>query len=97
MIILSNLGIKFFNTPILVEIFDPPIIQVIGFLISVVTFFKAFISVSSCNPAKEGKNFVILLREAWALWEQENASLTKISARLAKFFEKFKSFSSSSL
>ena len=64
MIILSNLGIKFFITPILVEIFDPPIIQVIGFLISVVIFFKAFISVSNCNPAKDGKNFVILHTDA---------------------------------
>ena len=63
-IILSNLGIKFFIIPIFVEIFDPPIIQVIGFLISVVTFFNAFISVSSCNPAKDGINFVILLIDA---------------------------------
>jgi hypothetical protein len=46
-IMLSNLGIKFLIIPILVEIFDPPIIQVIGFLISVVTFFNAFISVSN--------------------------------------------------
>ena len=56
MIILSNLGIRFFITPILVEIFDPPIIQVIGFLISVVIFFSAFISDSSCNPAKDGRH-----------------------------------------
>ena len=45
-IILSNLGIKFFIIPIFVEIFEPPIIQVIGFLISVVIFFSALISVS---------------------------------------------------
>ena len=38
--------------------------QVIGFLISVVTFFKAFISVSNCKPAKDGKNSVILLIDA---------------------------------
>ena len=44
-----------------------PIIQVIGFLISVVTFFKALISVSNCNPAKDGRNSVILLTEACAL------------------------------
>ena len=37
-IMLSNFGIKFFIIPIFVEIFEPPIIQVIGFLISVVTF-----------------------------------------------------------
>ena len=61
---LSNLGIKFLIIPIFVEIFDPPIIQVIGFLISVVTFFKAFISVSNCNPANDGKNSVILLIDA---------------------------------
>ena len=53
--------------PIFVEIFDPPMIQVIGFLISDVTFFKALISVSNCNPAKEGRNSVILLTEACAL------------------------------
>ena len=64
MIILSNFGIKFFIIFIFVEIFEPPIIQVIGFLISVVTFFNAFISVSNCNPAKDGKNFVILLTDA---------------------------------
>jgi len=62
--ILSNLGIKFLIIPIFVEIFDPPIIQVIGFLISLVTFFNALISVSNCRPAKEGKNSVILLTEA---------------------------------
>ena len=64
MIILSNLGNKFFIIPIFVEIFDPPIIQVIGFFISVVTFFKAFISVSNYNPANEGKNSVILFIDA---------------------------------
>ena len=37
---LLNLGIKFLIISIFVEIFDPPIIQVIGFLISIVTFFK---------------------------------------------------------
>ena len=36
-------------------------IQVIGFLISDVTFFKALISVSICKPAKDGINPVILL------------------------------------
>ena len=44
---LSNFEIKFFIILILVEILDPPIIQVIGFLISEVTLFKAFISVSN--------------------------------------------------
>ena len=61
---LSNFGIKFFIIPIFVEIFEPPIIQVIGFLISVVTFFNASISVSNCKPANDGRNCVILLTEA---------------------------------
>ena len=39
--------VKFLIIPILVEILDPPIIQLIGFLISLVTFFNALISVSS--------------------------------------------------
>jgi hypothetical protein len=47
---LSNLGIKFLIILILVETFEPPIIQVIGFLISEVIFFKAPTSKSSCNP-----------------------------------------------
>ena len=64
MIMLSNFGIKFLIIPIFVEIFEPPIIQVIGFLISVVTFFSAFISVSNCKPAKDGRNSVILLTDA---------------------------------
>ena len=63
-IILLNLGIKFFIIPILVEIFEPPMIHVIGFLISVVTFFKAFTSVSNCKPAYEGKNSATLQTEA---------------------------------
>ena len=53
---LSNLGIKFLIRPIFVDILAPPIIQVTGFFISVVTFFSALISVSSCKPANEGKN-----------------------------------------
>ena len=57
---LSNLGIKFLIILILVETFEPPIIQVIGFLISEVIFFKASTSKSSCNPEYEGKKFVIL-------------------------------------
>ena len=60
---LLNFGIKFFIISILVEIFEPPIIQVIGFLISVVTFFSAFISVSNCKPANDGRNSVILLTD----------------------------------
>ncbi len=62
--------------------------QEIGFLISVVTFFKAFISVSNCKPAYEGRNFVISLTEACVLCEQENASLTNKSPRLAICLEK---------
>ena len=61
---LSNFGIKFLIILIFVEIFEPPIIQVIGLFISVVTFFNAFTSVSNCNPANEGKNSVILLTDA---------------------------------
>ena len=61
---LSNFGIKFLIIPIFVEIFEPPIIQVIGFLISVVTLFNAFISVSNCKPANEGRNSVILHTDA---------------------------------
>ena len=95
--ILSNFGIKFLIKPILVEIFDPPIIQEIGFFISLVTFLNAFISVSNCKPAKEGKNLVILLTDAWSLCEHEKASLTYKSPSLAKCSEKFLSFFSSSL
>ncbi len=61
---LSNFGIRFLIKLILVEIFDPPMIHVIGFFISLVTFLRAFISVSSCNPANDGKNSVTLLIEA---------------------------------
>ena len=93
---LLNLGIKFLIISIFVEIFDPPIIQVIGFLISIVTFFKAFTSVSNCNPANDGRNSVILHTEACVLCEQEKASFTNKSAKLARCFEKFDSFFSSS-
>ena len=48
---LSNFGIRFFIIPILVEIFEPPIIQVTGFFISEVTFFKASTSEFNCYPA----------------------------------------------
>ena len=58
-IILLNLGIKFLIILILVEIFEPPIMQVMGFLISEVIFFRASTSKLSCSPEKEGKNFVI--------------------------------------
>ena len=47
---LANLGIKFLIILILVETFEPPIIQVIGFLISEVIFFKALTSKLICNP-----------------------------------------------
>ena len=50
--------------PIFVDILAPPIIQVTGFLISVVIFLSALISVISCKPAYEGKNSVILLTDA---------------------------------
>ena len=63
-IILSNLGIKFLITLILVEILDPPIIQVIGLVISEIILLSALTSKSSCNPENEGKNFGILLIEA---------------------------------
>ena len=93
---LLNLLIKFLIISIFVEIFDPPIMQVIGFFISIVTFFKAFTSVSNCNPANDGRNSVILHTEACVLCEQEKASFTNKSAKLAKSFEKFDSFPSSS-
>ena len=41
---LSNLNVKFLISPILVEIFEPPIIQDIGLSISEVIFFNALIS-----------------------------------------------------
>ena len=75
-IILSNLGIRFLIILILVDILEPPIIQVIGFLISDVILFKASISRFNWRPAYEGINLVISKIEAWALWEHEKASLT---------------------
>ena len=78
---LLKLGIKFLIIPILVEILDPPIIQVIGLVISDSILLSALTSKSSCNPEKEGKNIGILLIEAWALCEQEKASFTYISPR----------------
>ena len=42
---------------ILVEILDPPIIQVIGFIISEVILLRAFTSKSNCNPENDGNNF----------------------------------------
>ena len=66
---LSNVGIKFLIILILVETFEPPIIQVIGFLISEVIFFKATTSKVSCNPQKEGKNFVIASIDVHVLYE----------------------------
>ena len=44
---------------IFVEILDPPIIQVIGFVISEVILVRALISKSSCNPENEGRNLEI--------------------------------------
>jgi hypothetical protein len=41
--------------------------QVIGFLISEVIFFRASTSKLSCSPEKEGKNFVISSIDACAL------------------------------
>ena len=61
---------------ILVETLDPPIIQVIGFVISEVILFRALTSKSSCNPEKDGKNFVIWWIDACNRWEQEKASFT---------------------
>ena len=61
---LSNFGIKFLIIPIFVEIFEPPIMHEIGFLISVVTFLSAFIYVSNCKPENDGRNSVILLIDA---------------------------------
>ena len=95
-IILSNLEIKFLITLILVEILDPPIIQVIGLVISEIVLLSALTSKSSCNPENEGKNFGILLIEAWGLCEQEKASFTYISPRFDKSSANLLSFCSSS-
>ncbi len=91
-IMLSNFGIKFSIIPIFVEILDPPIIHVIGFSVFIVTFCSASISVLSWKPGYDGRNFVIFEIEAWALWEHEKASLTYISAKLARFLANSKSF-----
>ena len=47
---LSKILIKFEIILIFVEILEPPIIQVTGFVISDVIFFKAFISSINCKP-----------------------------------------------
>ena len=44
---------------IFVEILDPPIMQLIGFVISDVILFRALTSKLSCIPENEGKNFEI--------------------------------------
>ena len=51
-IILSNFEIKFFIILILVEILDPPIMQVTGLVMLDVIFSNALISKSNCNPEK---------------------------------------------
>ena len=56
---LSNLEIKFLIILILVDIFEPPIIHVIGLLISEVNLFRALTSIFSCKPEYEGRNFGI--------------------------------------
>ena len=61
---------------ILVEILDPPIIHVIGFVISVVILLRAVTSKSSWNPEKEGNYLEICWIDACARWEQEKASFT---------------------
>ena len=53
------MGIKFMIMFILVEILDPPITQVIGFVIWVMILLRALTSKSSCNQEKEGKNLGI--------------------------------------
>ena len=58
-IMLSNLGIKFFIILILDEILEPPIMHVIGLLISDVIFVKASTSKSSCKPEYDGKKLEI--------------------------------------
>ena len=58
------IGIKFFIIEIFVEILDPPIIQVIGFLMLLVTFSKALTSASNWSPTYEGIYFVISHIEA---------------------------------
>ena len=66
-IILLNFEIKFFIILILEEILEPPIIQVIGFLISEVILVNASISKSNWRPEYEVINFVISKIEACAL------------------------------
>ena len=73
---MSNFEIKFFIILILVEILDPPIMQVTGLVMLDVIFFNALISKSNCNPEKDGKNFEILQTDVCALCEHEKASFT---------------------
>ena len=60
------MGIRFLMISIFVEILDPPIIQVIGFVISDVILVRALISKSSCNPENEGRNLEISTIDACA-------------------------------
>ena len=54
---LSKILIKFEIILIFVEILEPPIIQVTGFVISEVIFFSAFISSINCKPAIRWNKF----------------------------------------
>ena len=60
----------------MVEIFDPPIMQVIGFVILDVILVSALTSESNCKPENEGRYLEILTIDACERCEQEKASLT---------------------
>ena len=77
-----------FNSSILVDIFDPPMIAVLGFSGLLKKMFRFLISFSKLSPAIEGKNLVMLTIEAWYLWEAENASFTYKSKLFENSFEK---------
>ena len=64
---LSKFLIKFEIILIFVEILEPPIMHVIGFVISEVIFFKAFISSINCKPQYDGIYLVIPSIEECAL------------------------------
>ena len=83
--------------PDLVEIFEPPMMQVVGFFALSVNILITFTSSKSCLPAKELICFVISWTEAWVLWEHGNASFIYISPIFESSLAKDTEFNSSSL
>ena len=61
----SKISIRLFNNFNYVEILDPPIIAVVGFVGLCNNSFKLFISLIKLWPAKEGRYLVIPTIEAW--------------------------------